>query len=359
MKIVAEIGSSHGGDIKKAEQLIDLAKNSGADCVKFQIFYADEILHPKSGIVPLPSGKINLYENFKKLEVNDDFFIHVKNYALSKKIDFCASPFGFKSLNELLKLNPSFVKIASPELNYFQLLNEINNIRKKQRIPIVLSSGVSRLYDIEKALDCFNSLNDLILLHCITSYPAPTDEYNISVIENLSKIFDIKVGVSDHSTDPILVPLLTIAFGGIMIEKHITLSNDYDGLDDKVALNGKNFEKMCKNINKYRKIEKDKIIADLIQIYGKDKVLKCIGNGKKVLAKSEIDNYYRTNRSIHFMQNIKAGTVLQKNHIAILRTEKVLTPGISPEFFETIIGTKLAKDAIDGEGVTFDHLFFK
>ena len=136
-----------------------------------------------------------------------------------------------------------------------------------------------------------------------------------------------------------------------MIEKHITLSNDYDGLDDKVALNGKNFEKMCKNINKYRKIEKDKIIADLIQIYGKDKVLKCIGNGKSFSKKQRI--ILQNKCSIHFMQNMYRYCL--QNHIAILRTE-VLTPGISPEFFETIIGNKLAKDAIDGEGVT-DHLF--
>ena len=366
--IIAEIGTSHQGSIEKAIELVDVAIASGVNAVKFQWVYADEILHPKTGFVQLPTGNISLYDRFKQLECDFDFYKTIRDYVVSKNVKFVCSPFGIRSLHELLQINPDYVKIASPELNHFQMLKELANYRLNQEkqglepIPVILSSGVSLLKDIENAIQILGTRN-VSLLHCITSYPAPETEYNIKLIENLRNIFGISTGVSDHSKDPVLVPTLAIAYGAEIIEKHITLSNDTDGLDDPIALNGEQFALMCHCINQTevsikhygKNIAVDKIVAQLKESYSLEKINAVIGDGVKKLAPSEVDNYGRTNRSLHYMKAFAKGTVISKEDIGVLRTEKILTPGISPEFFEKICGATLKCDVSSGEGILLEH----
>ncbi|MBQ0051716.1 MAG: N-acetylneuraminate synthase family protein [Treponema sp.] len=360
MDIIAEIGTSHGGDLKKARKLIDTAVEAGADYVKFQWVYADEILHPETGYVNLPTGKIRLYDRFKELEVPPSFFTECQKYTREKGAKFMCSPFGLRSLEELLEIKPDAVKIASPELNHLPLLRKLAKYRKTNNIPVVISSGVSKLCDIEKAISILGTEN-LTLLHCITFYPAPEEEYNLKLIPNLSKIFGIPCGVSDHSLDPVLVPAISCALGGTMIEKHITLSRLTDGLDDPVALDGKMFAEMSDAIRNCEKILSEKqngsevILKNLSIKYG-DRVEKCLGNGVKKLAPAEEANYGRTNRSLHFMRKMKKGEIIEEKDIGVLRTEKILTPGIHPEFLETVIGATLAKDVSNGSGVQWEDL---
>ena len=313
--IIAEIGTSHEGSIQKAKELIDAAYESGADAIKFQWVYADEILHPNTGFVTLPTGKIPLYERFKQLECPVSFYKELSDYVHSKGCKFCCSPFGIRSLNELLSINPDIVKIASPELNHFPMLNALAEYRQNQEkqglepIPVILSSGVSLLKDIEKAISILGKKN-ISLLHCITSYPAPEDEYNLKLVENLRNIFGIPTGISDHSKDPVLVPTLSVAFGAEIIEKHITISNDTDGLDDPIALNGEQFALMCHCINQTEVALKhygktvgfEKIMKQLQESYGIEKISSVIGSGEKYLAPSEFANYGRKNRSFHYMK---------------------------------------------------------
>jgi len=369
--ITAEIGTSHEGDIKKAKELIKAAANAGADSIKLQWVYANEILHPKTGFVLLPTGNIPLYDRFKQLEVSPDFFKELKEYAKSCNCSFICSPFGKKSLEELIKINPDAIKIASPELNHFPLLEQLSNFRLQQKnenkniTPIILSTGVSTLSDIEKALNIFEHNKEKItLLHCITAYPAPEEQYNLLLIKNLSSIFGIPTGISDHSLDPILVPTLAVACGATFIEKHITLSRKTIGLDDPVALEPKQFEQMVSKVRYAEKIlqENEKsygqklIIKELEAEYGKEFIQKILGNGIKTFAFAEKDNYGRTNRSIHVINSLKAGSVLTKNDLSILRTEKILTPGISPIFINDVTGAILTKDISAGEGLTWQHI---
>lgn len=362
--IIAEIGTSHQGSKEKAMELLDKAVLSGADAVKFQWVYADEILHPKTGFVNLPTGNIPLYERFKQLECPLDFYKQMCDYAHKKGVLFICSPFGLKSLKELLSINPDAIKIASPELNHFPLLKSLQNARLIQKqngkkpIPVIISSGVSKLRDIEATLEILGKEN-VTLLHCITSYPAPEEEYNVRLINTLHNIFGIEIGLSDHSLDPVLVPSLAISQGATVIEKHITLQKDTNGLDDPVALNPEQFYVMCHAIHQCQAIlrhygnekGKDEIILQMSEQYTKDRVEKVLGSGIKTLAKSEEQNYGRTNRSLHYTRSLKKGEVITKNDIAVLRTEKVLSPGISPKFYEDIIGNILKKDVDDGSGV--------
>ena len=373
--VSAEIGTSHGGSLEKASQLIDAAAEAGADSVKFQWVYAHEILHPNTGLVQLPGGTIPLYERFQQLEVPASFFQQVQEYAKSKGCQFICSPFGLKSLEELVALNPDAIKIASPELNHQPLLQQLVQIRQKQRaqgqipVPVIISSGVSTLADIEQALEILSdygegNLQGVTLLHCITSYPAPEEEYNLQVLQHLAGIFGVEVGVSDHSLDPHLVPVLATACGARFIEKHITLSRTTDGLDDPVALEPAQFASMVQRVRQWEAPIKNYgcqcgasiILEELEAEYGKERVQAVLGTGIKKLAPAERANYGRTNRSIHIMHDMKAGDSITPDSIAILRTEKILEPGLDPKYFSQIIGAKLSQDIAAGQGVLWHHL---
>lgn len=373
--ISAEIGTSHGGSLEKAYQLIDVAVDAGADSVKFQWVYAHEILHPNTGLVQLPGGAIPLYERFQQLEVPASFFQQVRDYARSKGCQFICSPFGLKSLEELAALSADAIKIASPELNHHPLLQRLAEIRQEQRlqgrtpVPVIISSGVSTLTDIEQALEILSNYGEgntqgITLLHCVTSYPAPEEEYNLQVLQNLGGIFGVEVGVSDHSLDPHLVPVLATACGAHFIEKHITLSRQTEGLDDPVALEPAQFASMVQRVRQWETPIKNYgcqcgasiIMEELEEEYGKDRVQSVLGTGIKKLAPAERANYGRTNRSIHVLNDMKAGDIITQDSIAILRTEKILEPGLAPKYFSQIIGARLSKDIAAGQGVLWHHI---
>lgn len=389
--ISAEIGTSHGGNREKARQLIDAAVAAGADSVKFQWVYAQEILHPNTGLVNLPGGAIPLYERFQQLEVPSAFFQEVRDYARSKGCQFICSPFGLQSLEELAALAPDAIKIASPELNHQPLLQRLAEIRRTQAsqgqtpVPVILSSGVSTLADIERALNILADeslvtessglqtgednerradLQGITLLHCITAYPAPAEEYNLRVLQNLAGIFGVEVGVSDHSLDPQLVPVLAAACGARFIEKHITLSRETDGLDDPVALEPQQFAQMVAQVRRMERPIRNYgcqcgsslIIEEMEEKYGRETVQAVLGTGIKRLAPAEQANYGRTNRSIHVLRDMKQGELLTEDTIAILRTEKVLNPGLAPEHLPTITGAVLKRNIEAGQGVLWHHL---
>lgn len=395
-KIIAEIGTAHNGSLEKAFALIDEAKNAGADIIKFQWVYADEILHPDTGFVNLPGGSIRLYDRFRELEEPADFFKKCLDYTHSRGLLFACSPFGIRSLEELVKIKPDAIKIASPEVNHIPLLERAAEYYGK--IPIILSGGVSKLGDLEKAVSILTKFADsaqvnenlcldpLSILHCITFYPAPEDEYNVRCVETLRSILGLPTGISDHSLDPVLVPVLTAAMGGTLIEKHITLSKKTDGLDDPVALEEDQFALMVHTVHQTNAIQnrwkheedaaqkiihhkmdngmevssaQKEIFSQLMNQYGKEKVFSILGNGIKRLAESESVNYGRTNRSLHYMKDLEKGYIIKEEDIQVLRTEKILTPGISPDFIRTVTGAKLTRNIKSGEGVQLEDFMEK
>ena len=347
--IIAEAGTSHGGDITKGYELIDAAFESGADCVKFQIVFADEIIHPDSGLVNLPNGKTPLFDVFKKLEEDFTFYWNLKTYCGKKGIDFLATPFGLRSAAVLKEINPSAVKIASPELNHYPLLKEIS----LWGCPVILSTGVSTEEDIEKAL--LITGREGFLLHCITSYPAPEEEYNLLLVKTLSDKFKIKTGISDHSQDPLLVPLLSTALGSVMIEKHITLSNRGSGLDDRIALDPENFRIMTAGIREAETSGEEETIKKLKSLYGDEKVEKVTGSGIKTLAESEKENYRTTNRSIITVKDILKGELFTKENTALLRSEKNIAPGLPPDYYESVLSKKALTNIKSGTGIDLSH----
>ncbi len=350
--VIAEIGTGHGGKIDHARELVDAAVEAGADCVKFQIVYADEILHPETGLVNLPGGPVRLYDRFKELEVAREFFAEMSAYAAGKGVIFLCTPFGLRSARELRALSPACLKIASPELNHFPLLKEVAGYG----LPLILSSGVSRMEDITRAMEVTAAAPQRLLLHCVTSYPAPETDYNLKVLETLRERFEVPLGVSDHSLDPLLIPVLAVACQTCAVEKHITLSRTDGGLDDPVALPPADFERMVSAIREAELLTPEEIIARLSTLYGEDRIVKVLGNGKKELAASEMENYLRTNRSIHTTKALKKGKKISEKDVALLRTEKVLNPGLPPEYLQRVIGSTLARNVADGAGLVAEDL---
>jgi sialic acid synthase SpsE len=353
--IIAELGTSHNGDIKKAKRLIDAASTSGAGCIKVQMVYADEILHPNTGEVPLPGGNIRLYDQFKALETPVEFYAEIKEYAESKGLLFLCTPFGLKSAKILRGIQPKIVKIASPELNFTALLEEIAG----WGLPVLLSSGVSRLSDIENAVEILKNLrkrDSICLLHCVTSYPAPETDYNLKVLPNLAAIFGVSVGVSDHSSDAELIPALAVAMGAAVIEKHFCLSKTDGGLDDPIAQPPEEFSRMVRAVRRAAEAEAQETIAYYSHERGEDFISQILGNGVKELAPSEKANYRLTNRSIHALRDIAAGEMLKEGDYACLRTEKLLRPGLEP-CWEKYIKGRTARNFIPaGEGIRFEDI---
>ena len=345
--VIAEVGTSHQGDQELVRELIAAAADAGADCVKFQVVYADEIIHPLTGEVPLPGGRIRLYDRFKELERDEAFYAFCREETEKAGLVFLASPFGVKSAQLLRRIGAGWFKVASPELNHFPLLQELATYQR----PLVVSSGVSYLADIEAAFAVLPGQK--ALLHCVTAYPAPPEDYNLNVLQPLSVLFGCPVGVSDHSMDPDLVPGVATAVGARLLEKHLCLDRSDPGLDDPIALDPALFRQMVKTIREVQKVSDSQRLAWARERFG-DRLQAVLGSGKKQLADSEKANYERTNRSLHVVRSLNAGQILTADDIAVLRTEKVLRPGLPPQFLNLVLGRTLQRPVADGDGLVWD-----
>ena len=367
-RIVAEIGTAHGGDLKRARSLIEAAREAGADTAKFQLVRSDEILHPRSGTVHLPGGRIPLYERFRELERSEEFYTDLKRICRETDIRFLCTPFGIESARLLRRMEVEEIKIASPELNHLPLLREVSTYQK----PLIVSVGVATAGDIDEALAVVRS-GAVTLLQCVTAYPAPEEEYNLRTIPAMRDLFGVPVGVSDHSLDPVVVPSLATLMGASMIEKHITLRRADTGLDDPIALEPTDFAMMVAEVREIAARlaeagEKDPIeyhrarltIEERVKSrYGSTRVEKILGTGVKGLTPSEQRNYGYTNRSVHALTSLSAGLILTKKNTAILRSEKNLSPGLHPRYWDSILGATLTRGIAAGEGVTWDHLLVR
>jgi sialic acid synthase SpsE len=194
-----------------------------------------------------------------------------------------------------------------------------------------------------------------VLLHCVTSYPAPEDQYNVALVPNLRAVFGVEVGLSDHSMDPVLVPALSVLKGGCVVEKHFTLSREGAGLDDPIALEPAQFARMVQAI---REAESDPAAAHarLERDYGAPRIAAVLGTGVKRLAASEQANYGRTNRSLHALREIAKGELIREADVGLLRTERVLRPGLSPELLSVAVGARARRRIPNGEGIEWADL---
>uniref|UniRef100_A0A486XVH7 N-acetylneuraminate synthase n=1 Tax=Rheinheimera sp. BAL341 TaxID=1708203 RepID=A0A486XVH7_9GAMM len=272
--IIAEAGVNHNGDIALAKQLVDAAVQAGADAVKFQTFKADLLVTkdtPKAGYQARNTGEDNgQYAMLKALELTEQQHVELHHYCQLQGIDFMSTPFDVKSMHFLLQFNMPFLKIPSGEVNNALLLWHA----ARTGLPIILSTGMATLADIEYALavilygrhnpklptgltEIFKfrstllaqgvTLENIMLLHCTTQYPTPLSDVNLKAIPHLNSTFGLPVGYSDHS-DSVLVPALAVANGAVCVEKHFTLSRSMKGPDHAASMEPDELKQMIKMI---------------------------------------------------------------------------------------------------------------
>jgi len=330
--IVAEAGVNHNGNVELAKRLIDVARDAGADAVKFQTFKAENVVTrnaPKAEYqVKNTKSNDSQYDMIKKLELSEDEFKEIYKYARKKEITFLSTPFDFESVDFLDELGIPAFKVSSTDLTNLPLLEYI----AEKRRPIILSTGMGTLGEIEEAINTIKNAGneDIILLHCITSYPAKFESLNLRAIQTLREAFKLPVGFSDHSLG-IYAPVAAVALGAVVIEKHFTLDRNLPGPDHKASLEPHELREMVRAI---RLIE------------------KALGDGvkKPTLEEEEIKKLVR--RSLVAKINIPKGTVITKDMIAIKRP----ATGIEPKYFYKVTGMKAKKDIKKDEVLTWDSL---
>lgn len=232
--LIAEIGINHNGSIDNAKKLIDLAKKYNFDAVKFQKRNPD-ISTPddqKNLIRETPWGQLTYLEYKKKIELSEDDYFQINNYCKIRKIDWFASAWDIDSQFFLRKFNLKYNKVASAMLTNIKLLEIIANERK----PTFISTGMSSINDIAKCVNLFKKKKcKFILLHCVSTYPAPEEDLNLLTINYLKKKFRCEIGYSGHESS-VSPSILAYYLGASVIERHITLDRSMWGTDQAASL---------------------------------------------------------------------------------------------------------------------------
>lgn len=311
--IIAEAGVNHNGDIKLAKNLIDVAKEAGADAIKFQTFISEKVISkyaPKAEYQDRnTSSKESQLEMVKKLELSFDEFVELSRYCRERNIEFLSTAFDFDSISFLDSLNMKIWKIPSGEITNLPYLIKIAKLGKE----VILSTGMSTMEDIRSAISALkkNGSGDITVLHCTTEYPAPYNDVNLKAMNAIQVKFGVPVGYSDH-TEGIEIPIAAVAMGAAIIEKHFTLDRNMEGPDHKASLEPNELKAMVSAI---RNIE------------------MAIGNGEKKPAESEIKNMTIARKSIIAKKNILKGEIFTEDNLTVKRPGN----GISPmKWFEVM-----------------------
>ena len=291
--IIAEAGANHNRNFNQALKLIDIAKESGADAVKFQT-YSSETLYSKN--TPNFAGYHNINQLIKDIELPREWQKSLKTHCDMMDIEFMSTPFDKKAVNELVSLGVKRLKIAGFESTDLRFLDMVASTR----LPLIISAGIGCSLDfIDKIIKTCNNkgCNDLTILHCNNAYPTPQKDVNLSTIKDIQAYYpSVKVGLSDHTVNT-LTPSLAVTMGARVIEKHFTISRKLPGPDHPFALEPKELKQMIDNIR-------------LTEI--------SLGRKKEQYTKSEI-NFSKARRSIVAKKNIKKGDLLDEVNITTKR----------------------------------------
>jgi sialic acid synthase SpsE len=322
--IIAEIGANHNGDMDLAKQMIDSAVLCGADAVKFQSWspktlIAKEEYDRNQSYNDGDGGKKHfgsLKEMVEKYYLREEQHFELKDYCSDKNVDFCSSPFSEYEVDLLEKCEVPFYKVASMDINNVQLLNYLAEKGK----PVIISTGMARLSEIDKAVELLNKKNctDIALLHCISIYPPLYEDIHLNNITMLQKAFGLPVGFSDH-TIGFSIPLASVALGSCIIEKHFTTDKSLPGWDHMISADPYEMKIICE--------ESANIAASM-------------GSFTRVVSQAEQEKKFKFRRSIVVAKNLPEGHILTNDDL----TSKRPGTGISPDMMDNLIGRKLTRN---------------
>ena len=311
---IAEAGSNHNKDFNQALKLIDVAKESGANAVKFQTFSSETVYNINT---PDFAGYKNINQLIKDIELPREWQKDLKQYCDEVGIEFMSTPFDEQAVDELVGLGVKRLKIAGFESTDFRFVDMVASTG----LPLIISLGIGFK---EEYLDMINAItrdynNDVTLLHCNNAYPTPIEDINLNTIPYLLKKTNCKIGLSDHTMST-LTPALAVAAGATTIEKHFTLDKNLPGPDHAFALEPDQLKEMI-----------DEIILTEIMM----------GNVKGEYSKSEL-NFTKARRSIISKTNIKKGDILTIDNITTKRP--YLEGNVAASEWFNILGQRALKD---------------
>lgn len=322
--VIAEAGVNHNGSLDLALRLVDAAKESGADAVKFQTFRAESLVtrHADKAAYQqrsVPGGNSQL-EMLRGLELTLSDFEKIQRHCESQEIEFLSSAFDEDSIHFLDELGMRCFKVPSGEVTNLPLLECIGSLGK----PVILSTGMCWLSEVEMALRALDEAGagEITLLHCVTEYPAPSDQINLAAMATLRDAFGRPVGYSDH-TAGIEIPVAAVALGAIVLEKHFTLDTQMEGPDHAASLAPETFRLM---VDSLRNVE------------------RAIGDGRKRPAPCELANRELVRRSIATRRAISAGELIDRDLLVLKRPGN----GLSAECLPLVEGRR-ARRNIDAD----------
>ena len=326
--IVAEINTSHFGNLETAKQMIDKAKAAGCDCVKFQSWTADT-LYSRDYYKENPIAK-RFVEGFSLSE--KDLSI-VAGYSNEVGIDFASTPYSKQEVDFLINdCNVPYIKVASMDLNNYHFLEYIG----KTGVTIILSTGMGSLEEVGKAVKVIENTgnNKLSLLHCISIYPPELQTIQLNNILGLREEFpDYPIGFSDHSIG-IEMSIAAVALGACLIEKHFTLDKSKIGMDNQIAIEPDEMAQLVKSCHN---------------------VQGAMGGKERLVLPAEIEQRKQMRRSIVSTKDLKAGTKLNMDDLDVKRPGT----GIPPNKIEQMIGEVLIKDIAQDEVITNSHVSYR
>lgn len=320
--VIAEIGANHNGDIELAKKLIDKAVECGADAVKFQSWTPTSLIckeeYDKNQVYNDSPKKHfgSLKAMVEKYYLREEQHFELKEYCDKIGVDFCSTPFSKEEVDLLMKLNVPFIKVASMDINNLELLRYM----AKQNKPIILSTGMSTLGEIEKAVEVIEEEgnNQIILLHCISIYPPAYEDINLNNILMLEKTFNYPVGFSDHTIGT-SIPLAAVALGSCIIEKHFTLDKDMSGWDHEISADPEELKIICKESKN---------------------IVKSMGSFKRIVSEAEKEKLKKFRRSIIIARDMKKGEEIKLEDLEFKRPGT----GIRPDELSYVIGKVVTKN---------------
>lgn len=325
--IIAEAGVNHNGSLEMARRMVETAARCGVDYVKFQTFSAGKLVNRHAGRAEYQERNLNesgtQLDMLRRLELTQADFAELKAYCVRCGTGFMSTPFDLGSIGFLARLGMDYMKVPSGEITNLPYLRRI----AATGIPVIMSTGMCRMGDIEAALDVLYkggmSTGDITLLHCNTEYPTPMADVNLRAMETLRSAFGTKVGYSDH-TRGIEVPVAAVALGATVIEKHFTLDRTLPGPDHIASLEPGELRSMVESI---RNIE------------------QALGTTVKRISPSEEKNMAIARKSIVAGHPIKKGEILTEDNLTVKRPGD----GITPMLWDAVIGREAPRDFAEDE----------
>jgi N,N'-diacetyllegionaminate synthase len=328
--IIGEIGVNHNGDAATARDLIDAGIQAGLDAVKFQSFHAGEVAAPDAPKaayqVETTGGEQSQLEMLKQLELSGEEMAGLNRYCEERGIIFISTACDPRSAGELIAMGVPALKIGSADLTNGLILKEC----AKGGVPLILSTGLATVAEIERSLRFVRDegVDEILLMHCITMYPAPPSQLDLRFIRTLAGEFDCPVGFSDHTAGSAAAPV-AVAAGACAIEKHFTLDTDMEGPDHRASLEPAELKAM---VEKIRYAE------------------QMLGKAVRQVSSGELENLPLVRRSLVFAGDLPVGTRLEYEHLAAKRPGG----GVNPMEFNDYVGKVLNRDVRRDEQVSPD-----